>query len=359
MISETVKQKIAASKQRNGTVQSFLSSHSDIHACVGCSTMLKIKNGNLHMIADGNLEILDASYKRHTIIYQSVNGSISTSVERFVQEHGHILIKLDLDGKSYCDSSISCFDQEFLVKQATMTKEEKLSLSKEITVKKITNQLRTLLDLKILDMKTQSSINKSIQGVKQAYDENERSGYEGVAATAYFKCLQDNIAFQFIGGSKIPAHWKTWSSRNTVNGSRQHATDPINACLNVGYELAAFMIRLELTANKLMNLSLFHVSGLEYDLVELVRGDVDRIVLDYLMSNKVRYEEYLIKDGVVRLERETYTHLYLTVFSKLSGKVSESVDSYKQRVLDIAASKVSQQLQLVPSRKNVTRKRSA
>jgi CRISPR/Cas system-associated endonuclease Cas1 len=349
MISEKVKARIEASKQRNGTVQSLLSNLENVHACVGMATMLTVKDGNLHMVADGVLQVLSASYKRQTIIYQSVNGSISTSAEIFIREHNHTLIKIDLDGNSYTDSSISHFDQDFLVKQATLSQEEKLQIAKEITVAKINNQLRTLLEKNIADVKTQAAMNKALQGVKNAKTEEIRGGYEGSAATAYFKCLQENVSFEFIGGKKVESHWKNWSSRNTVNGSRKDATDPVNASLNVGYALATFMVKLELTAKKILNMSLFHVAGLEYDLVETVRADVDRIVLDYLTTNKVRVEEFIVKDGVVRLERKLYTHLYLTVFSKLAGKVQACVDSYKQSVLDIHASKSSNNLQLVSS----------
>ncbi|WP_445185547.1 CRISPR-associated endonuclease Cas1 [Pseudonocardia sp. Cha107L01] len=144
------------------------------------------------------------------------------------------------------------------------------------------------------------------------------SGQEGPAAALYWKAWIGRVIVPFIPreASDVPAHWTTFVVRSspidTASGNARHAADPINALLNYAYRLAEIECRLAcLTVGLDPAMGFLHADAqnrdsLALDLMEILRPDVDRFVLELLSNNSpMRYVSAKLfaesRDGGCRL----------------------------------------------------------
>lgn len=94
---------------------------------------------------------------------------------------------------------------------------------------------------------------------------------------------------------RVPAHWTTFTARkspiDTAKNNAHHAADPINALLNYAYRLAEIECRLAcLSVGLDPAMGLHHADkpgrdSFALDLVEILRPQVDRFILDLLCAN--------------------------------------------------------------------------
>jgi CRISPR-associated endonuclease Cas1 len=120
---------------------------------------------------------------------------------------------------------------------------------------------------------------------------------EGAAGAAYWQAWTGRVIVPFDPREvvRVPAHWTTFVARKSpigaATGRAHHAADPINALLNYAYRLAEAECRLAcLTVGLDPSLGFLHVDkqgrdSLALDLVEILRPEVDRFVLDLLCTN--------------------------------------------------------------------------
>lgn len=131
-------------------------------------------------------------------------------------------------------------------------------------------------------------------------------GYEANAAKEYFGAWRGAIAMQFDDQSaeRIPDDWKYFPGRASyLTGHRKlnHASDPINAMLNYAYALAANECRIAAIAASLdPRFSFTHDDqlgrdSLAYDMLETVRPEIDRYIVDLIRSRVFSYRDFTDK----------------------------------------------------------------
>jgi hypothetical protein len=133
---------------------------------------------------------------------------------------------------------------------------------------------------------------------------------ESQAAAAYWSGWRDvPITFPRTDLARVPEHWRTFGTRKSVlSGSPRLATNPANAMLNYLYALLESEARLAAAALGLdPGLGFIHVDtpardSLACDLMEVVRPQVDRYVLDWIMQQPLKREWFFEqRDGNCRL----------------------------------------------------------
>ncbi len=160
----------------------------------------------------------------------------------------------------------------------------------------------------------------SIDNADEYHDLIHGDGLDGVTDIQNLILLEGRIArsywdfqrFNLNSFKKFPDWWREFNNRASgINTpSNKNATHPINAILNYGYAVAAGMIK-----KKAMMIGLDVACGslhadndrrdsLTYDLLELLRADVDKILLHgFARKQKFRRTDFSVNEkGVVSLE---------------------------------------------------------
>lgn len=127
-------------------------------------------------------------------------------------------------------------------------------------------------------------------------------GCEAVAASAYWKAWTGRVIVPFDPREAftVPAHWTTFTTRSSPicrsKDNGRDAADPINALLNYAYRIAEIECRLACLTHGLdPAMGFLHYDeqnrdSLALDLLEILRPDIDRFVLDLLCINdSMRY----------------------------------------------------------------------
>jgi len=149
---------------------------------------------------------------------------------------------------------------------------------------------------------------------------------EAAAANLYFSAWT-GVAATFVRKDvdRVPEHWKGFvGRRSAVNpGTARNATDPINALLNYSYRLLEAEGLLAVHAVGLdPGLGILHADvggrdSLVLDVIDAVRPDVDRHVLQLLGSTTLRWRDFDEDErGVVR------------VLAPLTHRLAEAMPSY-------------------------------
>jgi CRISP-associated protein Cas1 len=107
-----------------------------------------------------------------------------------------------------------------------------------------------------------------------------------------------------------PAQWTLFSYRaSPVSGGPRHATHPVNAMLNYAYAVAAAQITRTLQAAGFDSMAGFmHADdngrhSLAYDLLELLRADVDSSILAWVAGHIWKRPDFPVTpEGLVRLQ---------------------------------------------------------
>ena len=137
---------------------------------------------------------------------------------------------------------------------------------------------------------------------------------EGFAASSYWQAWEGsvNVPFNLEDEGKVPSHWKSFIQRASLANEvikNRHASDPMNAMLNLIYKIGEIE-----AVNSCHAVGLSPVLGIAHtdrqtrdsfalDLLEVVRPYCDRIILDLLRTGEVFPRKWLAEtsDGVCRL----------------------------------------------------------
>lgn len=133
---------------------------------------------------------------------------------------------------------------------------------------------------------------------------------EGRAALAYFTCWETiPLRWKGTGRRPIPEDWHHARLRQSfVSGTNRHATHPLNAMLNYAYGVRESQVRIATVAAGLdPTMGYLHARrpgrvALVYDLMEPLRPQVDRQVLDFVQERTFYPRDFVMTErGVCRL----------------------------------------------------------
>lgn len=133
---------------------------------------------------------------------------------------------------------------------------------------------------------------------------------EARAALVYFNCWQLlPLNWKGTGRRPIPPEWEYVGVRQSLLGGRnRHATHPMNAMLNYAYAVLESQVRIATVSQGLdPTIGYLHACrpgrvALVYDLMEPLRPQVDRLVLDLVRSHTFTPSDFILDaKGVCRL----------------------------------------------------------
>jgi CRISP-associated protein Cas1 len=197
-----------------------------------------------------------------------------------------------------------------------------LEISRWLLTKKMQGQIDVLDKLSGPKLNTsffQKQINECIKKLELSVCGNQLMGYEGVAASAYFKCFVQ----------KLPLKW------NFKGRNRRPSLDPVNALLSLSYTIAMGQVSRSIVSKGLdASLGFLHTpqpnrENLVLDIIEPLRPQIDWFVLQ-LLDNMIFVENFNTnpQDGC-RLTKEG-RNLYYSAWA-LWQEISENNIEVKSR----------------------------
>ncbi len=136
---------------------------------------------------------------------------------------------------------------------------------------------------------------------------------EARGALAYFTCWQSlSLRWEGTGRKPISPEWERIGLRQSLLNSRnRHASHPVNAMLNYAYGVLESQVRTAVITSGL-DPTIGHLHAcrpgrvaLVYDLMEPLRPQVDRLMLDLVRSNIFSPSDFILTDhGVCRLHSQ-------------------------------------------------------
>ena len=190
-----------------------------------------------------------------------------------------------------------------------------LGIVRSLLTEKLRGQARNLATI-FSDEDTASTLLDLAGGIEVAGSVDEARQLEAVAAAAYFATWAGHpataVGFVAKDRSRVPPHWRVFDSRRSaITGAantNRLAERPLNALLNITYRLAEVEARFACVRLGLdPGLGCLHLDAagrdsLALDLIEPVRSDVDRFVLDLVAERTFAKRTFVERsDGHVRV----------------------------------------------------------
>ena len=245
------------------------------------------------------------------------DGSISLHVVAWLARHAIPLVLLDWQGQvtSVLNSEGRMPDSTLLHQQlATQHDGRGLQLATKLIHAEIEASVETLQHLPASLARDQAiaRVQRSVQElvVLPPLTIEALRLVEGRAAFAYFTCWQTiPLRWKGTGRKPIPPEWHHAGLRQSfVSGTNRYTTHPVNAMLNYAYGILESQARIAAVAAGLdPTIGYLHACrpgrvALVYDLMEPLRPQVDRMVLDFVQGRTFDPRDFVLTErGVCRL----------------------------------------------------------
>ncbi|MGA7325510.1 MAG: CRISPR-associated endonuclease Cas1 [Rhodomicrobium sp.] len=154
---------------------------------------------------------------------------------------------------------------------------------------------------------TKGTVSASRQSIKKARSVDDLLVIEAHAALEYWANWRFDLKFKKRGW---PEAWRTFEQRSSaLTKGPRHATHPVNAILNYAYSIVAAQLIRSLAAYGLDPACGFlHADAqgrysLAYDIIELLRADIDQRILTWVASHTWKRADFPVtREGEVRLQ---------------------------------------------------------
>jgi hypothetical protein len=207
-----------------------------------------------------------------------------------------------------------------------------LEISRQLITVKLEGQERVARD-RLQDRDAADAIAAFRKQLRRIKNLDDLRALEGRAAVAYWAGWR-NVRMQFPQGDavKIPLHWLTFASRSSpLSGfSPRKAVNPLDAILNYLYTILQAETRLAIATMGLdPGLGFLHADyelrdSLAYDLMEVVRPDVDAYLFDWVSSKPFKRDWFFE-------ERSGHCRL----MGHFASNLSETAQTYRRLVAPV------------------------
>jgi CRISPR-associated protein Cas1 len=251
------------------------------------------------------------------IVVLDADGSISFHVAAWLARHAIPIVLLDWQGQvtSVMNGGGRATDAALVYEQLSAQHDGRgLWLSIGLIKAKIEASLETLKLLPMSPLREQciARVQRSLHELTVLPPPNIEALRlaEGRAALAYFTCWQIiTLHWKGLGRKPIPPEWHHAGLRQSfISGTNRHATHPVNAMLNYAYGVLESQLRIATVAAGLdPAIGYLHASrparaALVYDLMEPLRPQVDRRVLNFVQGHTFDARDLVVTErGVCRL----------------------------------------------------------
>jgi CRISPR-associated endonuclease Cas1 len=266
----------------------------------GYGIKLTTKRGEL-VIEDGigtarRVRVVPRVTNVQRVIILAPNGYITLGASEWCAATGVQLLQLTRDGSAVmAGSQERTADVTLIRAQSSTTADTSLAIVKALLTVKLEKQAKVLCDVLGASLAA-SRTERELARVGDATTIDAARRAEARGAATYWGSWQGRAEPRFARGVQAPDHWRAFDGgRNgLIRDSKRHASNPVNALLNFAYSLAYAESRLVCLASGLdprlgylhsdANAASGYRDSLALDIMETVRPDVDRYILDLLNS---------------------------------------------------------------------------
>lgn len=250
------------------------------------------------------------------IVALDSDGSITPDVMKWLSRQGVPLVMVDWrgdvvsvvgDGGAY----------DFALREAQIAAQRSglgLQIAIELIERKIRGSIDTLESLPASLVRSAAIeqlviMSADLQGTPPE-NVQELMLVEAKAAYVYFSCWRMlKMRWKGLGRKPIPPEWRSMGLRQSLYGSgNRNATHPVNAMLNYAYAVLESQVRIATVAQGLdPAVGYLHTcrpgrATLVYDLMEPLRPQMDRLLLDFVLSHVFAPNDFILRtNGICRL----------------------------------------------------------
>ena len=268
---------------------------------------IKIRVDRRHLVIDDGY----GSNRRHRrfprattnlkrLVLVGHTGYVTLEALRWLDGIGAAWIHLTRNGRLIATSSNVGLNNARLrrAQAASMTNPVGLQIAKKILRWKLAGQHKVAADLPGDNVRF--AIAAEMRSLDQAQTLDECVVAEAVAARAYWDSWRTiTIQYPTRDRDQVPDQWRTFGTRSSpITNSPRRAANPANAILNYLYSLVEAETRIALLAVGLdPGLGIVHADlqardSLVFDVMESVRPDADRYLLDLLQGHTLRSNDF-------------------------------------------------------------------
>jgi CRISP-associated protein Cas1 len=294
----------------------------------------KFKNGLTHYPQEREAYLFfrrDADLPERIILMDG-SGSVSFDVLSWLNEQQVSLIRIDWRGDIVCVAGASGYSANpFRVQWQLETRNNpglRIEYCRSIITQKIEASISTLEKSIHRSEKWERAITTAYAALSKLDEDSpatitELRALEANCAAAYFRAWQ-GIPIKWRGTTRrpIPDDWHSIEQRSSpfhLAGNR-NAAHPVNAILNYAYTVLESELRIKAIVDGYdPTIGIMHEgrdgsSKFVFDLMELERPKVDRVVLDFVKASVFDPADFTIRrDGVCRLNPQLARHVAGTV----------------------------------------------
>jgi CRISPR-associated endonuclease Cas1 len=294
-------------------------SRSGIVVAEGYGLRLHVHRGVLRIEdADGpngrRAELIRSTSRGMRVILLGRAGTISVEAFRWMTDAGVGFALIDAAaGRVVAASDTIGTDSPRLRRLQALAADQSVGLevAKSLVRRKLTGQLAILGERFPTSVAEGEAISASIRALETADDVVALRSLEADGANSYWNAWRMiELRFARKDEPRIPAHWRNFPSRRSwiAGTGPRSAGCAVNALLNLGYALGELEARLAcLTMGLDPGLGVLHTDqaardSLALDVLEAIRPDIDRWVLDVVGSQAFRKSDfYETRRGVFRV----------------------------------------------------------
>jgi CRISPR-associated endonuclease Cas1 len=265
-----------------------------------------VRNGQL-VVADGiGRDRRESRFSRATcgikrVVVLGGTGYITLEAVRWLADIGACLVQVDRDGRLLGVSASSGRDDARLRRAQALagTNAVGSDIARCLLKWKVEGQLRNLDRLNASD-DVRAAISLALAALVSGTNAVELMATESAAAVAYWEAWSEvPVGFARTDQARVPDHWRTFGRRaSPLTGNPRLAANPANAMLNYLYAILEAECRIAcLTVGLDPGLGVLHADqrnrdSMALDIMEAIRPEVDRRVLDLLESHFFRMKDF-------------------------------------------------------------------
>jgi CRISPR-associated protein Cas1 len=272
---------------------------SAVHVLHGHGCSLKVKNGDLVCFDTGSERSFPkVTHRLCAIIFLGTSGQITVDAIKWCEAQGVGIYVLGWHGELISATQPSP-SANVLLRRAQFAA-DRVRMAKLILMQKTAGQAR----IGKLSAKTQR---KTLAQIKTARSVDELLIIEAHAALGYWANWRFAVKHK---KRNWPDAWTQFTHRaSPISGGPRHAMHPVNAMLNYAYSIAAAQITRALAVQGFDPACGFlHADApgrysLTYEVMELVRADIDATLLPWIASHTWKRPDFPVTpEGTVRLQ---------------------------------------------------------
>lgn len=270
-----------------------------VHALYGNACALKVEKGELVSLNDGEVRrFAKVTHGLRAFVFLGQGGSLTLDAIKWCEAQGIAIALLDWYG-DLLSVTQPALKTDVAIRRAQFAA-NRLAMAKAILVQKTKSQWR----IRKLSPLTEQ---RALAEIRRARSIQELVTIEGRIALEYWA----NWTFELKHKKRNwPDQWTHFIYRaSPISGGPRHAMHPVNTILNYAYSVVAAEVTRAVQAAGFDSAAGFlHADAegrhsLTYDVMELLRADIDNTILQWVASHTWKRPDFPVTpEGIVRLQ---------------------------------------------------------